>query len=51
MQYVLLTNKEVAEELGSLNLHQNYHRTVTRVVPVLTWPRVPMVLRLGDKLI
>lgn len=53
MQYVLLTNKEVAgKSLGSLNLHQNYHCTVTRVrrsgIDVV--PSPDLVLRFGDKL-
>ena len=53
MQYVLLTNKEVAgKSLGSLNLHQNYHCTVTRVrrSGIDVAPSPDLVLRFGDKL-
>lgn len=53
MQYVLLTNKEVAgKSLGSLSLHQNYHCTVTRVrrSGIDVAPSPDLVLRFGDKL-
>lgn len=53
MQYVLLTNKEVVgKSLGGLNLHQNYHCTVTRVrrSGIDVAPSPDLVLRFGDKL-
>lgn len=53
MQYVLLTNKDVVgKSLGSLNLHQNYHCTVTRVrrSGIDVAPSPDLALRFGDKL-
>lgn len=53
MQYMLLTNKEVVgKSLGSLNLHQNYHCTVTRIrrSGIDVAPSPDLVLRFGDKL-
>lgn len=53
MQYVLLTNKDVVgKSLGSLNLHQNYHCTVTRIrrSGIDVAPSPDLALRFGDKL-
>ena len=53
MQYLLLTNKEVVgKSLGSLNLHQVYHSTVTRIrrSGIDLTPDPGLILRFGDKL-